>query len=382
MQEKNENNDEIYEKEQKYDFTHVGKAQLEKHLKNGGKIHGATIEGFRDVDFENNRKDKTIFEEIKRAIDVRQKDNFYFEMPKFSFTGEKKQKLIELLGNGKQYDCIKNGNILKINELYENDNNFEGNRALKERTMISFINGLPFDYLVYNDKVKGKGKKKVPLTVRQIKNRKEKLINAFKSDKYDYFLKVIYTNLICEINELTFYFGYVYCFEGLKDGIFDIGQTRFDTEYYLARYFKHTSWLHGKKSTCSSRFLLDTNGFDHLYSVLEITRGYYASKYDCEKALQAREGFFFTQYKNKGCKLINAKGSGETKKSTAKTDNRTCEFCGKKNVNYNVKRYTKKGGLNKTSHFNSKSCLAAQLELKEQEIQSLKEDLEREPDDY
>lgn len=324
-----ENNDEVYENEQKYALTSDGKEQLEKHLKNGGKVRGGIIEDFRTVDFEDNRKDKTIFEEIKNAIDVRQKDNFYFEMPKFSFVGEKRERFIELLGNGKQYACIKNGNILKINELYENDNNFEGNRALKERTMISFINELPFDYLVYDNKKKGKGKDKIPLTARQIKNRKNKLIDIFKSEKYDFFLKVIYINLLCEINKLQFCFGYVYCFEGLKDGIFDIGQSRFDKEYYLNRYFEHTSYLKGKKSTCSSRYLLDTNGYNHLYSVLEITRGYYASKKEAENTLQKREGFFFSEYKKLGCTLINKKGSGETVKNKKEKEYKDCEICGK-----------------------------------------------------
>lgn len=372
--EKIENNDEIYNK-------YLDKAEILEKLKKGGKIHADDLERIRTKKIIKSKFEKvcSIFDDVIMPKHIRW---FFYELPTKQFSEENKKILIELLGK-EQYRCISNGNFEKINELFPNKNSFEiGNDFAKKNTLLRLVSKLSFEYKLDADGIR----KQVDFD--DIKKKRNLVISFIESNNIDHLLKIIYIIFLKRINKIEFYFAYTYCFHGLLDNTYNIGESQFTREYYLNRYYGHTLFMKPpskknpdkprKESTCISRDLLKKNGMNHTYQVLNIITGYFNNKYEIKELIRLSEEHYFNTYRKNGCVLVNVKDSGEAvkkKKNKKKEDRRDCEFCGKPNVNYSIKMTDPK------SHFNSKGCLKKRILRKEIELEELRREQEEQEEE-
>lgn len=367
--EKIENNDEIYNK-------YLDKAEILEKLKKGGKIHANDLERIRTKNIIKSKFEKVClaFDDVLEPKHIRW---FFYELPTKQFSEENKKTLIELLGK-EQYGCISNGNFEKINELFPNKNSFEaGNDFAKKNTLLNLISKLLFEYEFDAD-----GKKK-RVDLKKAENKRELVISFVESNNIDYLLKIIYIIFLKRINKIDFYFAYTYCFHGLLDNTYCIGESETLRENILGRYYNHVLFMKPpskkkpneprKESTCISRDLLKKNGMNHTYQILEIITGYFDKRFEIKEQIRLSEEHFFNTYRKNGCVLVNVKDSGEAvkkKKNKKKEDRRDCEFCGKPDVNYSIKMTDPK------SHFNSKGCLKKRILRKEIELEELRREQE------
>lgn len=158
---------------------------------------------------------------------------------------------------------------------------------------------------------------------------------------------------------------------------YNIGESRFEREYYLNRYYGHTLFLRStkKKSTCRSRELLEKNKEDHTFQILEIITGYYFRKSDIKDEIRLSEERFFISYRKNGCVLVNIKDSGAAvlKKKKKEVIRADCGICGQRDVNQEKSAFK--------SHCNSKKHKLAIIALEKEKLCKLIDELEESEDE-